>query len=167
MVVPSEVFKLEGRDAVDHRGLSVSVTSLADLLELRSQRAEPRVGVNARTCIFLAPAGERFGVFVDELVDEQEVVFKPQGTLLRRVRNVAGATILHSGEVCMVLNPADLLASVRGRLEAEAPTAAAIAGARRKAVLLAEDSITTRTQETRILEGAGYEVIAASDGLDA
>jgi two-component system chemotaxis sensor kinase CheA len=33
-------------------------------------------------------------------------------------------------------------------------------------VLLAEDSITIRTQEKRILEAAGYEVVTAVDGLD-
>ena len=33
-------------------------------------------------------------------------------------------------------------------------------------LLLVEDSITTRTQEKRILEGAGYEVVTAVDGLD-
>ena len=33
--------------------------------------------------------------------------------------------------------------------------------------LLAEDSITTRTQEPRILEGAGCEVVTAVDGLEA
>ena len=36
-----------------------------------------------------------------------------------------------------------------------------------KLILLAEDSITTRLQEKRILESAGYEVIAAVDGFDA
>ena len=34
-------------------------------------------------------------------------------------------------------------------------------------ILLAEDSITTRTQEKRILESAGYEVVTAVDGADA
>lgn len=34
-------------------------------------------------------------------------------------------------------------------------------------ILLVEDSIVTRTQEKRILEAAGYEVITAVDGLDA
>jgi two-component system chemotaxis sensor kinase CheA len=35
------------------------------------------------------------------------------------------------------------------------------------AILLVEDSITTRTQEKRILESAGYEVVAAANGVDA
>ena len=30
-----------------------------------------------------------------------------------------------------------------------------------------EDSIATRTQEKRILETAGYDVVAATDGMDA
>jgi two-component system, chemotaxis family, sensor kinase CheA len=34
------------------------------------------------------------------------------------------------------------------------------------AILLVEDSITTRTQEKRILEANGYTVVAAVDGLD-
>ncbi|RAQ38739.1 hybrid sensor histidine kinase/response regulator, partial [Arthrospira sp. O9.13F] len=33
-------------------------------------------------------------------------------------------------------------------------------------ILLVEDSIATRTQEKRILEAAGYEVVTAVDGLD-
>ena len=52
------------------------------------------------------------------LLDEQEVVLKPPGALLRRVRNVSGATILATGEICMVLNPHDLVKSLRRRLRA-------------------------------------------------
>jgi two-component system chemotaxis sensor kinase CheA len=37
---------------------------------------------------------------------------------------------------------------------------------RKKRILLVEDSITTRTQEKRILESAGYDVVVAVDGLD-
>ena len=38
---------------------------------------------------------------------------------------------------------------------------------KKSVILLAEDSIATRTQEKRILESAGYEVITAVDGIDA
>ena len=37
---------------------------------------------------------------------------------------------------------------------------------KKPAILLVEDSITIRTQVKRILEGAGYDVTAAVDGLD-
>jgi len=38
---------------------------------------------------------------------------------------------------------------------------------KRKSILLVEDSISTRTQEKRILESASYEVVIAVDGVDA
>lgn len=124
-----------------------------------------------KPCIILKIGEERLGLFVDALIDEQDVVIKPQSQLLKRVRNVAGATILGTGEVCMVLNPQDLIKSVRKQTGVRVmPTATYLegeAGGRKQVILLAEDSIATRTQEKRILEAAGYEVVTAVDGLDA
>ena len=82
------------------------------------------------------------------------------------MRNVAGATILGTGEVCMVLEPQDLLASVQVASGTALPKPNLDREARQQSILLVEDSIATRTQEKRILEGAGYEVVAAVDGLD-
>jgi two-component system chemotaxis sensor kinase CheA len=169
LVAPADVFAVEGRDAILHQGKPVSVASLAALLELRqtAPRSVASVAPAACPCVVLSLGGESFGVFADVLLDELEVVLKPQSTLLHRVRNVAGATILDSGEICMVLNPQDLLASMRTGLASTAPEEAASAATIKKAILLAEDSITTRTQEARILENAGYEVVTAVDGLEA
>ena len=168
-VAAADVFAVEGRDAVLHQGRPVSVARLADLLQL------PRTPVPAGTrntpaacpCVVLSLGGEPFGVLVDALLDEQEVVLKPQTALLERVRNVAGATILDSGEICMVLNAQDLLDSMRKGAAPVVSHEAVKTAETRKAILLAEDSITTRTQEARILENAGYEVVTAADGLEA
>jgi two-component system chemotaxis sensor kinase CheA len=66
----------------------------------------------------------------------------------------------------MVLNPADLLKSAHALRTA--PTAAIVEKEEEPlAVLLVDDSITTRTWEKRILEGAAYEVVTAMDGVDA
>ena len=169
MVAPADVFTVEGRDAVIHQGRPVSVARLADLLELpqAAERNNARDAPAASPCVVLSPGSEPFGVFVDALLDEQEVVLKPQSALLERVRNVAGATILDSGEICMVLNAQDLLGSIRKGATPAAVPETGQAAATKKAILLAEDSITTRTQEARILENAGYDVVTAADGLEA
>jgi two-component system chemotaxis sensor kinase CheA len=168
-IAPDQIFAVEGRDAFLHEDRPISVARLADLLELphRARPVRSRDAQSASSCVVLAPGGERFGVLVDAVLDEQEVVLKPQSAMLKRVRNVAGATILDSGEICMVLNAHDLLASIRKHATATMAPAAVAEMATRKAILLAEDSITTRTQEARILENAGYEVIAVADGLEA
>jgi two-component system chemotaxis sensor kinase CheA len=163
----TDLIALNGRDAVMHRGQPALVAKLATLLELPN---EARAGDDEDApsyCVFIALGGTSIGLFVDTLLDEQEVILKPQCKLLKRVRNVAGATILDSGELCMVLNADDLLTSTRRQAGPSVAARPVAAAKRRKSVLLAEDSIIIRTQETRILEGAGYEVVAAVDGLDA
>jgi len=118
-------------------------------------------------CIVLQVGDERLGLRVDELLDEEEVVAKPLGAPLTRVRNVAGLTILGSGEICAVLNPADLVRTAHkltiAPSEAKQERAAA---ATKTAILLVEDSALVRAMEKRILEDAGYEVVAAVDGVD-
>ncbi len=167
----AQVRTVGGRNAVMQQGRPVSVARLCDLLELPSASGPDQAGDASAgsPCVLLSLGGEPFGVLVDTLLDEQEVVLKPQSALLERVRNVLGATILDSGEICMVLNPQDLLASLRKGVAPLAPprTEVMATAAAKKAILLAEDSITTRTQEARILENAGYEVVTAVDGLEA
>jgi two-component system chemotaxis sensor kinase CheA len=167
LVAPEDVFLIEGRPAIRIDGQSISVAHLADLLELplgpTGNRAEPA----SIPCILLGIGQERFGLFVEALVDEQEVMLKPLGGLLKRVRNVSGATILGTGEICMILNPSDLVKTLKKGGAPAAREQPTDGNERRKLVLLAEDSLTTRTQEKRILEGAGYEVVTAVDGADA
>ncbi|MDD5366103.1 MAG: response regulator [Gallionellaceae bacterium] len=166
---PGMLYTMEGRQTVSLDGQAISVARLPELLDLTTPAAKTssRGAPPAPICVVLCLGEERFGLLVDELYDETEVVLKTQGTLLKRVRNVAGATILETGEVCMVLNPYDLLKTLRKKSAFAGPAVADATIAARKLLLLAEDSITTRTQEKRILEGAGYEVVTAVDGADA
>jgi two-component system chemotaxis sensor kinase CheA len=169
MFAPADVYTVEGREAVSHQGRPVSVAKLCDLLQLPQARGPDsgRGAPGAAPCVLIAPGGETFGVFVDALLDEREVVLKPQSALLQGVRTVAGTTVLDSGEICMVLNPQDLLDSMRKRRAVAAAGEAEPELKSKKVILLAEDSIVTRTQEARILATAGYEVVTAVDGLDA
>jgi two-component system chemotaxis sensor kinase CheA len=164
-VQTSSLYPMEGRQTVTLDGQALSVARLNELLEMRNVESIP--APNSVTCVVITVNEEHFGLIVDELLDELEVVLKPQSKLLKRVRNVSGATILDTGEVCVVLNPHDLLKTLRKQSVAIAPAPSAEAAAAKKVLLLAEDSITTRTQEKRILEGAGYEVVTAVDGMDA
>jgi two-component system chemotaxis sensor kinase CheA len=161
------LYPMEGRQTFSLDGQAISVAWLIDLLGITASAPKsPSLGSQSTSiCVVLTVGEERFGLMVDELLDELEVVLKPQGKLLKRVRNVSGATILDTGEVCMVLNPHDLFKTLSKKSVAAVTVAKAIAV--QKVLLLAEDSITTRTQEKRILEGAGYEVVTAVDGEDA
>ncbi len=192
LVAYNDIFPIEGKLTILSDGQPLSVAYLVDLLELKNRewlpnnrewRQESWKEVNRKldgellisnspkmSCIILKVGEERLGLFIDALIDEQDVVIKPQSQLLKRVRNVSGATILGTGEVCMVLNPHDLIKSVRKQVLSRGVSGSRSpiqTVSRKQVILLAEDSIATRTQEKRILEGAGYEVVTAVDGLDA
>ncbi|MFB8787420.1 MAG: response regulator, partial [Potamolinea sp.] len=171
LVLQDEISTIEGRESISFDGKNISVANLADLLELSNSsvylsNAKVEQQKNAlRSCILLKVGDEQFGFFVDRLLDTQEVVIKPQSQLLKRVRNVTGATILASGEVCMILNPPDLLKSLQHTTSVVSIKSRETVK-RKSVILLVEDSIPVRTQEKRLLEKAGYEVVIAVDGLD-
>lgn len=162
-VSQNDIFTLEGCQTIALNDQPLSIAPLADLLELQTAAVLPPAGTKMLPCIILQVGEERLGLLVDALLDEQNVVLKPQSKLLKRIRNISGATILSTGEVCMVLNPQDLLKSVRKR---SGFTAEKLVEQKKQTILLVEDSIIIRTQLKRLLEGAGYQVTAAVDGLD-
>ena len=108
---------------------------------------------------------EYFALIVDAFVDQQDIVLKPQSKLLKRVPNIAGATIIGNGEVCMILNPSDLLHSLRQGTWEDVTQRNDVSEIKNK-LLLVEDSIIIRTQMQRLLKDAGYDVTIAVDGLE-
>ncbi|WP_299412338.1 hybrid sensor histidine kinase/response regulator [Acaryochloris sp. IP29b_bin.148] len=161
-----DIYVVDDSPTVTFEDQPLSLVWLADLLELPTAASPPQRLDTVAThfpCVVLTVGTERLGVLVDQLVEMQDIVLKPLSRLLHRVRNVTGATILGNGEICMVLNPQDLVRAVRG----ERALSVNLENVQTKPkVLLVEDSIPIRTQVRRILQGAGYDVTAAVDGLD-
>jgi two-component system, chemotaxis family, sensor kinase CheA len=123
-------------------------------------------GATSSPCV-LVRSGDRQGVLlVDDVLGEYEVVVKDLRPPLRRVRNVLAAALLGTGDLVLVLRPLDVLMSIHAR-PAQVTNSSAVTAARVVNVLVADDSITTRTMERNLFEAAGYAVRVAADGLDA
>ncbi|GAB6038903.1 hypothetical protein JCM15519_34620 [Fundidesulfovibrio butyratiphilus] len=165
---PADVGTVGNASAITVGTKSLSLVWLGDALGLpRTRKAAPGAWLH----VVLAASGEtRMAFAVDEVDGEQEVLFKRLGGQLAGLANIAGATILGSGEIVPILNVADLmksaLASGSGRLAGPSPELAGEAGPRNKSILVVEDSITSRMLLKGILEAAGYQVLTAVDGLD-
>ncbi len=165
-----DAFTIKGRRTIVFDKAPVPVAGLADLLGLK-ERDTPIKRRDQRPeklpCVIVSAGDNSLGLLVDELLDEQEVVLKQYSAIVKRARNISGSTILGTGEVCLVLNPFDLIKTfkkIAGPSLGEKPAGEAES---RQRILVAEDSMTVRTQMKRILEGAGYDVTVAVDGLDA
>ncbi|MDD5274000.1 MAG: response regulator, partial [Methylovulum sp.] len=163
-VSAEQLFNIDGHQTLLQDNQAVSVARLGDLLELPASQPKRQQWL----AIIIAVKYGRVAVLVDKLLDEQELLLKPLGGVLKRVRNISGVTVLGNGEVCIMLNPYDLVRTAYGKKNPLLPSKSEIPTSGKKPhILYAEDSITARTQIKRVLEKAGFLVTAAVDGRDA
>jgi chemosensory pili system protein ChpA (sensor histidine kinase/response regulator) len=107
-------------------------------------------------------------VHVDEVVGNREVVVKNIGPQLARMPGVAGATVLGSGDIVLILDPVPLAQRLMDA-ERAAPGAEQAPQAPRgqPIVMVVDDSLTVRRVTQRFLTREGYQVMLAKDGVDA
>ncbi|NLA91556.1 MAG: response regulator, partial [Synergistaceae bacterium] len=160
----ADVEKRENWDRVVLDGRPYGLVRLGLALELQA----PEDGETGDAIpVVVAGTGDSCLAFaVDRVADEQEVILKSLGEQLKRVRNTAGVTVLGTGKVVPVLHCGDLVKSAskesfRGGLIPEAKEKKPLT------VLMADDSITSRTLLRNILTSAGYNVLTAVDGKEA
>ncbi len=166
---PPELGSIGGRPMLECDGSAIPVVALATFFgggESTHKTTAPTTTAWP-TLVLLGAGQQRVALLVDRLVGEQEIVVKPLPFPVVRVRHFAGATILGSGRIVPILNVADLLRSAARSVPTHVVPQIAEPTQRRQRVLVADDSLTTRTLERYILEAAGYEVILAGDGAEA
>lgn len=165
-VNPADFRSIEGRPTLSLGDAPMPVAGLAETLGM-SGRDLKKVG--GRFLALIVAAGDgRMAFLVDDVLAEQEIVVKSLGSRIRRMRHLAGGTILPSGRIALVLNAASVVRTALTQLSGSL-TKATVAGpvVAKKRLLLAEDSVTIRTLEKSILEAAGYDVTVAVNGAEA
>ena len=169
-VRPSEIQMVSGKQTIRYADHPINLVHLADVLGM------PRVANgNSREhipVVILASSEKHMAFVVDTLIDEQEVVIKSLGKQIARIGGIAGASLMGSGDVLLVLNVADIIKLAwrddhRAVLTQVEPEDAATQVRVKNTILVVDDSITTRTLEKNILEAAGYTVRLALDGQEA
>jgi len=165
---PERLTRVGDHAVVHFRGQALELVPLGDVLGI-ARREDDEGRSDVRDVVVLS-AGEQFMAFgVDAVSGEREVLVKPLGPQLRRVRNVSAGTVLE-GSVVPVLNVYDLARNHRAARSSRAPMSMAHEEEAPKRLLVVEDSITSRVLLKNILEAAGYGVATAVDGaagLDA
>ncbi|MGZ6825347.1 MAG: hybrid sensor histidine kinase/response regulator [Mycobacteriales bacterium] len=167
----AEIHSLAGAPVVLRHGVSVPLLDLGAALGLTREPTDlPRAALVVRHA---SGPGGQIAWTVDRLEGESELVVKDLGAFLGRVPYVAGATIDGDGSVVCLLDLRELADRAVGGSGFVAPAtapvprkAAATPGQRKPRVLVVEDSVGVRELERVILEGAGYLVETAVDGLD-
>ena len=138
--------------------------------------------------VILGEPGSRYGLCVDRLLEERDLVVRPLDARLGKVPNVSSAALTEKGEPILILDVADVLRSaaklavsdvglmsgVTGSLSASsAKTDSQKAGQKgsksasvQKRVLVVDDSMTVRAMEKKLLQNRGYTVDVAVNGAE-
>jgi two-component system, chemotaxis family, sensor histidine kinase and response regulator PixL len=107
-----------------------------------------------------------FGLAVERIITEQELVIKPFGSALAPPSYLYGCTILGDGSMVPVVDAAALLALLSDSTVHRAiPTAVQTVQA--PTILVVDDAITLRRTLALFLEREGFRVLQAQDGQEA
>lgn len=151
--------------AVEWAGRRYPLHSL--LAMLGEHPAVPAAEQRRYTPVLLIRSGvDAIAVEVEDMLGNQEVVVKNIGPQLARVPGIAGATVLGTGEIVLILNPVPLASrpaqSLAWASRAQPPSAPV-----QRKVMVVDDSLTVRKITGRLLSREGYVVLTAKDGVDA
>ncbi len=103
------VIKGQG-EFVSMRGQHIPVIRLSDVFNLSTQRIEPWEGI----LVCVETEAGRIAIMVDELVGRQQVVIKPLGKSLAKLKEISGGAILGSGDIALILNVDELRPLIEG-----------------------------------------------------
>ncbi len=161
---------IEGRPFVLLDQQNVGLVGGAELLGLPAPSRETSAA--ELTAVILRDAHQTYGIEVDRFVGECELVVRPLDSRLGKIPDVSAVALLEDHSPVLILDVDDLLRSIESHLHRGAlrplPTAALPREAHApRRILIAEDSLTVRELERKLLTQAGYEVHVAVDGMDA
>ena len=158
-----DIGRLQQGPVAEVDGETIPLTPLSAMLGVSAAPTAAR-----QTVIVAEGSDGRFGILVEAVHEEQELVFKELRGPLRNQKTFTGAALLGNGDIVPILDVNALF-----DLASRAPTlGAAPAMARRVAprvtrVLVVDDSLVAGELQKNILLAAGYESEIASDGVEA
>lgn len=158
---------LEGRPHFDLDGRRVGVVSTHQVLE----SAPPKATDDELSVVVVGTAERAYGLLVDRLLGERELVVQPFDSRLGKIQDVSAGSLMEDGSPVLILDIDDVIHSVEklaaaGTLDSFSNDSEAAASAKRKRVLVVDDSLTVRELERKLLANGGYEVEVAVDGMD-
>lgn len=165
-VKPHDVESIEGVPMAELAGQLTPLASLAKILA--NSDADTNIRAETLSVVVLRSGPKRVALVVDAFVAERNSLIKDLGPPADALSAFMGGILLEDGSVSLVLNPSELVEQFKPSKKAAVFVPARPADETiRPTVLVVDDSFTTRTLETSILETNGYRVRVAVDGVEA
>ena len=166
-LTPDQFQEVEGRQYYTLNQKRIGIVSAQQVFETETPSA------TSKDYIYVIVFSDRlnlYGLTVDKLLGVRELLVQRLDPRLGKVKDISSASILEDGTPVLIIDVEDfsrtldkLISGTRlmriGRQEDLAK--------RTKRILVADDSITVREVEKKMLAARGFEVDVAVDGMDA
>jgi len=96
----SEIKHIQTKEVIHLRGNVIPLIRLAEVLDVETREEEPK----SLTVVIVSKGEKLFGLVVDNLIGQQEIVIKSIGKYINNNKIIGGATILGDGEVALILD---------------------------------------------------------------
>ena len=153
-ITAAEVAAVPGGRVLRHGEALLPVRRLWE--EVRSSQGSPEI------CVVLRSGQDRVALLADAATHEADLIVRPIEAPLGSLPLIAGAALIGSGRLVLLLEPAEL---VRGGEIGRGP-GRPIPEARRLVILVVEDSVIFQATLTDLLRSRGHRVVVAGNGAE-
>ncbi|MFA7625809.1 MAG: hybrid sensor histidine kinase/response regulator [Candidatus Kapaibacterium sp.] len=161
-----DIKSAESLQYLELNGENIGIVDAKQIFGL-SRESKPR---NSYNIVVLSDRLNRYGLTVDRLIAQPDLVVMPLDKKLGRIPNISSGAILEDGTPILIIDVDDTVRSI-DRITKSGEIDKVASGEdndKRKIlhILVVDDSLTVREVERKLLENKGYKVTAAIDGID-
>ncbi|HOJ37222.1 MAG TPA: chemotaxis protein CheA [Ignavibacteriales bacterium] len=106
-VAPEEIYTINQNEVIRIRNSVLSLLRVEDILY--DDLPEDDNDKKWQYVVIISAGDRKYGIRVDELIGQKEIVIKSLGSYLGNIEGLAGATIMGDGKVVMILDIGDLV----------------------------------------------------------
>lgn len=164
LIDQAECFSIHQKELFKLDGVNIQLSELATALQLeQKERKGDKLPV-----LLVRGASETVGLAVERILGYDSLVYQALPPGLRKNPLVQGVVFDTSFNIVPILNMWAILDRLRSVRAMDTHRRFQASGAQEKpAILVVDDSVSTREIEISMLELEGYEVVGAVDGVDA
>lgn len=164
-IQPSEITWIEGRECLLLDGNCIGLISARQLMGFPA----PSSPAGVIPVVVISDHARVYGVVVDRILGEQDLVVRPLDPRLGKVANISAAALMGDGQPILIVDTADLMRSIDALLQnSSLPSQVGpLPSDLGQRVLIADDSQLVLDLQARLVSASGYRVDRARDGHEA
>ena len=162
-----EIFEKDNRNYYIYNKNPIVIYTLSQILNFENSPRES----DKYTLLIIEIESTIFGIIVEKLISDQEIVHKKLAPPLYKVKHISGITTLANGEACLILSVSDIITTINSKkIGTKIISKNGILKTKdnfKYKILVVDDSHTTRILQKNILSNHGYNVSTATNPINA